>query len=451
MFFMKNRINKLIVKSEKKIRDAMRVIKKNASGIAFVEKNKQIIGSVTDGDIRKHLLNNGLIDDKVDSCMNKNFKFIKNSNDRESILKLFDQGIKYIPLIDENFSLIEVIDKTNSIIDKKSIIRSRCPARISLGGGGTDLTNFFFENEGSGISFAIEKYCYVTLEKRIDKKIIINSSSFNKSLEYKNINFIKYDGNLDLIKAPIKLLKPEYGFSITIETDFPPMSGLGGSAAIISSIIGVLNYFQERKLTQYEIAELAFECERIELKILGGWQDQYSTVFGGCNFIEFRKQDNLVHNLILPDNTFNELELRLVICDTGNSHKGKKIHSKNIANKKLINFGHQIKKIVDDIKLDLLKGKLNNIGSYIQKTWNLKKEMNILTTNKKINFIEKKLLGENLASGCRLLGSGGGGYLLFYVKPENRFNFIKRINILKIPYFNVRFDHQGLQVWEIER
>jgi galactokinase/mevalonate kinase-like predicted kinase len=77
--------------------------------------------------------------------------------------------------------------------------------------------------------------------------------------------------------------------------------------------------------------------------------------------------------------------------------------------------------------------------------------MNILTTNKKINFIEKKLLGEELASGCRLLGSGGGGYLLFYVKSENRFNFIKTINILKIPYFNVRFDHQGLKVWEIER
>jgi len=451
MLFIKKKIKNFVIKSNRTIRDAMQMIKINASGIVFVEKNKKIIGSITDGDIRKYLLNDGLMDDKVNFCMNKNFKFVKNLNDRETILKLFDQGIKYIPFVDANFFLLDIIDKTISTTKKNSIVRARCPARISLGGGGTDLTNFFFENEGSGICFAIEKYCHVTLEKRIDKKIIINSSSFNKTIEYKNINYIKYDGNLDLIKAPIKLIKPDYGFLITVETDFFPMSGLGGSASVISSIIGALNYFQEIKLTQYEIAELAFECERIELKILGGWQDQYSTVFGGCNFIEFRKQDNLVHNLVLPDNIFNELELRLVICDTGNAHKGKKIHSKNIVNKKLINFGHQIKKIVDDIKLDLLKGKLNNIGTHIQKTWDLKKEMNNLTTNSKINYIEKKLLGEKLASGCRLLGSGGGGYLLFYVKPENRFNFIKTINILKIPYFNVKFDHKGLKVWEIEK
>ena len=85
------------------------------------------------------------------------------------------------------------------------------------------------------------------------------------------------------------MIKPEFGFDIFIETDVRPGSGLGGSAAVSSSVLGAINYFQSRKLSKYEIAEIAFQAERIELGILGGWQDQYSTVFGGCNIMEFKK------------------------------------------------------------------------------------------------------------------------------------------------------------------
>ena len=102
----------------------------------------------------------------------------------------------------------------------------------------------------------------------------------------KNEN-IKYDGNLDLIKSCIKLLKPSFGFEIFVETDVKPGSGLGGSAAVSSAVIGAINYIQPYKLNKYQIAELAFQVERIELGVTGGWQDQYSTVFGGCNFMEY--------------------------------------------------------------------------------------------------------------------------------------------------------------------
>jgi D-glycero-alpha-D-manno-heptose-7-phosphate kinase len=225
---------------------------------------------------------------------------------------------------------------------------------------------------------------------------------------------------------------------------------LGGSAAVSSAVIGVINYFQERKLSKYEISEYAFQAERIELNILGGWQDQYSTVFGGCNIIEFKKDTNLVHNLILPNNISDELERRIIICDTGIPHKGSAIHKKKKDKNKQIEYGRKIKTIVNKMKSELLTGKLDDFGSLINQTWILKKKLDKKMTNSKIIRLEKNLLGSDLASGCRLLGTGGGGHMLFYINPENRFNFLKKVKKLNIKYYNIKFDNVGLKVWETE-
>ena len=93
--------------------------------------------------------------------------------------------------------------------------------------------------------------------------------------------------SLDLIKATIKVLNPSFGFDLYIQSDFPISSGLGGSAVVVSSIIGCFNEFRIDKWSSYEVAELAYEAERLNMGITGGWQDQYATVFGGFNYIEF--------------------------------------------------------------------------------------------------------------------------------------------------------------------
>ena len=97
----------------------------------------------------------------------------------------------------------------------------------------------------------------------------------------------------------------------------------------------------------------------------------------------------------------------------------------------------------------LLTGKINNLGKLIQQTWDLKKQLNKSMTNKKIRYMEQKLCKPNLADGCRLLGTGGGGHILFYIKPQNRFNFLKELSKLKINYYKVKLDLEGLKVWEI--
>ena len=164
----------------------------------IIKKNKS--PSLSDGDIRRHLLKIGSIDDPVYLCSNKNFKFIKDLNERENILKLLDKKYKSIPVLDKNNKIIDIIDRSlNLISSKKKIIRARAPARLSIAGGGTDITNYFFDKGGTGISLTISKYCNVHLIKRDDNKIIIESNDFKKKEIIKNYNEIKYNSTLDVI------------------------------------------------------------------------------------------------------------------------------------------------------------------------------------------------------------------------------------------------------------
>ena len=137
---------------------------------------------------------------------------------------------------------------------------------------------------------------------------------------------MKFDGKLDLVKSVIKLLNPDFGFELYTYSDVPPGSGLGGSAVLLSAIIGAFNNFRENKFNDYEIAELAFHAERVELGLAGGWQDQYATVFGGFNFMEFKDHENIVNPLRVSGDIINELEDSLILCYSGLNHNSGDIH-----------------------------------------------------------------------------------------------------------------------------
>ena len=111
-------------------------------------------------------------------------------------------------------------------------------------------------------------------------------------------------------------LNPKHGFELHIYSDYPMSSGLGGSAAVSASILGCFNQFKTDKWTRHELSELAFQAERLYLGIAGGWQDQYATIFGGLNFIEFESKQNIIHPLRIDKEIINELEESLILCDT---------------------------------------------------------------------------------------------------------------------------------------
>jgi D-glycero-alpha-D-manno-heptose-7-phosphate kinase len=443
--------SKLLLNKNSTVKKALIKIKSNGYGILFImDYNNTVIGSVSDGDIRTQIIKSNNLDLPISICVNKNFHFINSGEDREKILKLYDKNIRIVPVLDRSKKIIQIIDlkKINISLSKKDkIIKTRSPLRISLAGGGTDFAEYFYDNSGLSISLAIEKYVYAVLKIRDDSEIVIESNQQRQKIIYKNIKDIKYDGKLDIIKAPIKLLKPDFGFEIYVETSLESKSGLGGSSAITAAVLGAINYFQSYKLNRYEISEHSIQAERVELNIPGGWQDQYSSVFGGCNIIEFNKKNNLVYNVNLNKNILSELEQRIFICNTGLSHKGSFIQKNNkISNKLFYNFVSKNKLIAEKIKTLILKGDLDKLGEVIQEGWELKKKVSKYMLNNKINSLEKKLLNSG-ASGCRLLGSGGGGYMLFYVNTNQRPNFLRSLKSFKIDYFSPKFDNDGLYVW----
>ena len=171
----------------------------------------------------------------------------------------------------------------------EQLIRAKAPLRISFAGGGTDVPPFPEREGGCVLSSTINRYAWGTLKPRADGQICINSLDFGVSLAYASREDLDYDGEMDLAKAAIKRLAGghDVGYDLFLHTDAPPGSGLGSSSAMMVALVGLLKEFHNLTLTDYEVAEVAYSIERVDLGIMGGMQDQYAAAFGGFNFIEF--------------------------------------------------------------------------------------------------------------------------------------------------------------------
>ncbi len=211
------------------------------------------------------------------------------------------------------------------------IIRSRAPLRISFGGGGTDISPYIEERGGVVLNSTIDKYAYATLTSRDDQIVNVRSLDFNSDLSFNCSDEVEYDGNLDLIKAAVKTIGIEQGFDLLLHTDAAPGSGLGSSSTLTTAVIGAFREWLRLPMTDYELAELAYQIERVEVGIKGGKQDQYATVFGGVNFIEFLADKTVLNPLRVKESTLNELEYRLLLCDTRRSRLSEAIISDQVS------------------------------------------------------------------------------------------------------------------------
>ena len=451
-------LDKFLIDSNALINDAIIKIEANSKGFVLVENDvKQVLGTLTDGDIRRALLAGAQLSDLALNHINKNFIFLDdNSMEHESIYKKLDQEITFIPVLDDNKRLLKFITKNTipSRFEKLITARSKSPVRISFGGGGSDTTAFFKDHNGAVINSTISLYSHCSLTKRTDSKICIDSADLNINKLYLSLeDFLESDkGPSDLIKATIKVINPSFGFDLYIQSDFPLSSGLGGSAVVVSSIIGCFNEFRIDKWTSYEIAELAYEAERLNMGISGGWQDQYATVFGGFNFMEFSNRQNLIHPLRLSETTKSSLEQNLILCYTNTSHKSGDIH--NIQKSNLDNKGIQenVKKnviIAYKMRESLLKENLNEFSNLMNDSWELKKSYSSGISSDYLDGIYEGAKKNGALSG-KLLGAGGGGYFLFFTNFSNRNRLINWIKSEGLIYTNFKFEDLGLKSW-IER
>ena len=445
----------LVIDNNAKINNALKLLEKNTKGFILVEdESKSIIGVITDGDIRRNFLKGGKLEDNVMSCVNLDFTKGSVETPKELLLKKLDQNIKFIPILDSKNRLIRVITKNYIPINKEKNVyyRSKSPVRISFGGGGSDTSLFFLKNKGAVINTTVSLFTHSILKIRSDSKIIFNSNDLNDSIQFSNIEeMINYDGKFGLIKSIIQAVNPKYGFELYIDSDYPMNSGLGGSAVVASSILGCFNQLRIDKWDQYEISEIAYQAERLHLGVHGGWQDQYATVFGGLNFMEFNKKQNIINPIRLSNDIMLQLEDSLVLCYTGTTHDSGNIHLDQKKKTKEKDVNNRIIKNVEltyEMRNLLLKGKLDKFGKCLDMAWKLKKSFSSKISNKFLNNVYDEAL-KNGACGGKLLGAGGGGYFLFYCPSNNRNRLINWINKSKLTYTPISFDNKGLQSWTV--
>ena len=451
-------LSKFLINTKASISDAITSIEINTKGFVLVKNDvEQILGTLTDGDIRRALLSGAKLSDLALGYTNKNFIFLDdNSIEYESIYKKLDQEITFIPVLDNKKRLLKFITKDTipSRFEKSITARSKSPVRISFGGGGSDTTAFFKDNNGAVINSTISLYSHSSLSKRTDSKINIDSADLNIKKMYLSLEeFLNSKkSSLDLIKVTVKVINPSFGFDLYIQSDFPLSSGLGGSAVVASSIIGCFNEFRIDKWSSYEVAELAYESERLNMGVSGGWQDQYATVFGGFNFMEFSYRQNLIHPLRLSETTKNSLEQNLILCYTNTSHKSGDIHQdqkSNLDNKVIQENVKKNVKIAYKMRESLLKENLKEFSSLMNDSWELKKSYSSDISTDYLDDIYEGAKQNGALSG-KLLGSGGGGYFLFFTNFSNRNKLINWIKSEGLTYTNFKFEDEGLKSW-IER
>ena len=437
------------------IKNAFLKLEKNTLGmIIILEKNDTVLAIATDGDIRRYLIKNNNIEDPIIQCANLDFVWVNNSSSREKIIKKLDQKIKVLPILDNNKKLFSIVTKDNlpKIEENFVYARSKSPVRISFGGGGSDLTAYFSKINGAVINTAISIYSHATLKIRSDEKVIINSLDLKSNIECDNLDaFFKEDKKFGLIQSVIKTIMPKSGFELCLYSDYPMCSGLGGSAVVASTILGCFNEFRTDKWNKYELSELAYQAERLYLDISGGWQDQYATIFGGFNFIEFSPDNNIVHPLKFDHKTLLELGENLILCDTKTTHQSDEIHkglNEKISKEHLINLINSNVKLCYKIRDVLLRGNLNKFGLLLDQAWQYKRKFNDGITNCKLDKIYENAK-KNGATGGKLLGAGGGGFFLFYVEPFNKLKLISFLKSQDLGVLPFNFDKSGLESWMV--
>lgn len=323
------------------------------------------------------------------------------------------------------------------------MIIARSPLRITLGGGGTDLPSYYEEREGFLISAAIDKYVYVTLHESFDPGFILKYSKFEKCTEIDEIQH-------PIIREALKLLDvKETSLEICSMADIPAGTGLGSSSSFTTALLRALHKMQGNIVSTRTLAEEACEIEMNRLKEPIGKQDQYIASYGGITCMNFHKDGYVwVDPLRISDETLYNLEDNLILYFTGFTHSaGNILKEQNDKSKernedmlKNLDF---VKDLGYQSKAALEKGDLETFADIMKVHWEYKKKRSGGMSNSNIDEWYSYAL-QNGALGGKMIGAGGGGFLMFYVKDKAHFRqAMKKTGMSEVRF---RFEKEGSRI-----
>ena len=322
------------------------------------------------------------------------------------------------------------------------MIITKTPFRMSFFGGGTDMESFFREYGGAVLSTTFDKYCYVTVRHLPRFFDYTTELAYSKMERVTNVD----DINHPAVRNAMKMLDM-HEIRLTYEADLPARSGLGTSSSFAVGMLNAFHCLKGKYADKKKLADQAIYLERELCGEAGGWQDQIAAAFGGMNRIEFNKDGTYdVRPIIIHPYRKKQLNDHLRMFFTGFTRFSSEMQKANATGyAEKVKQLQQMHALVDDAEAILgdKHSDLDDFGRLLDTTWHLKRQTGGAITTNSIDALYEKGMGAG-ALGGKLLGAGGGGFLVFYVQPEKKETVMEAMkDLLYVPF---RFEDGGTQV-----
>tara|TARA_B110000967_G_scaffold196626_1_gene227441 strand:- start:4093 stop:5070 length:978 start_codon:yes stop_codon:yes gene_type:complete len=321
------------------------------------------------------------------------------------------------------------------------MIISKTPYRISFFGGGTDYPSWFKENTGKILSTSINKYVYLSLRDLGPYFDYKHRIIWSKVENVNNAKFIKHN----VVREMLEYFKIKNGVEIHYQGDLPARSGMGSSS---SFVVGLMNAFlikKKMKLSKMDLAKKSIMFEHKILEEIVGIQDQISASFGGFNKIDIKRNGTFGVKKIKINKNVNKLDKNLILLFTGIHRTANEIAGQYVSklNKDKIIEMKEINFQVEEAEQLLIKNKFDDFGRLLNEGWKLKRSLSKIISNKKIDNLYEFSMN-NGALGGKLLGAGGGGFMLLYVPYHKQKKFFKKIkHVINVPF---NFSEENSQI-----
>lgn len=322
------------------------------------------------------------------------------------------------------------------------MIISKTPCRLSFAGGGSDIASFYREHGGAVVSVTIDKYVYLTLQQRFDQSIRIG---YSRTEEVNQVDQIQHP----IVRNCLQMLGPQKGIEITSHADIPSRgSGLGSSSSFTVGLLNGLYAYQGRHASPQQLAEQA--CH-VEIDLCGdpiGKQDQFAAAFGHLRMYHFHPDGTVrVDPLICKPQTLEKLQRNLLMFYTGITRSAAEILKEQTrvlgGERTAIDKMQRIVQHAYDVRHELENGNADGVGEILHESWLLKRSLSRGITNAEIDSWYEAARAAG-ATGGKILGAGGGGFLLLYAQPERQGAVRQALaHLRRIPF---RFEPEGSKI-----
>ncbi len=327
---------------------------------------------------------------------------------------------------------------------------ARAPMRISFGGGGTDLSAYYAKYGGVVISTAINKYFYAIITTYEADDLQIISADYRSLFRQSPYEDLFWNGDLALPRAVLHHFGIRHGINLFIASEVPPGTGLGSSSSAAVTLVRAISTLVEQPMSKQQVAELASFIEIDKMGMPIGKQDQYASAYGGLNKITFTSEGVTVESVNIARDVRQQLERRLMLFFTGSSRESTSIlkqqrKSTEERDEFVLQALHNIKQVALDVQACLERGDLDEFGRLLHYSWQEKRR---LAPNLSTGFIDEcyELALSSGASGGKITGAGGGGFLMLYCSETFQDAVTRVLEERGLKRMNFHFDQQGATV-----